>query len=196
VEGKEKRNAAKLRWRVRSHKTPFRCEVFEISQDDLEIDGKDKSYAYVVRPEAVVIVPVTDKGDIVVLKQYRYPVDQWCLEVPAGGTHDTGDESLERVARDELREEVGATAGVLTRIGSFYTSPSLTTEKCHVFLGESVCLTNAPERETTEAIKLEVRPAAQVLALAREGKMKTAPCALAVLMCESALRQRGYLGES
>lgn len=53
------------------------------------------------------IVPITKAGEMVLLRQYRYAVDEWCLEVPAGGTHDSGDASLEEVARKELREEVG-----------------------------------------------------------------------------------------
>lgn len=189
----EKPHANGNGWQVRKREHPFECEIFDICVDHLQVDGKKQSYAYVVSPPAVVIIPITNKGEIITVRQYRYPVEEWCIETPAGGTHDTADESLEEVARKELREEIGGSAEVWTRIGAFYTSPSLTTEKCHIFLAEGVRLTQTPDREPTEKIKIEVRSAAEVLQFAREGKMQTAPCALALLMCEPVLRERGYL---
>lgn len=191
--GKEKPNAAGLGWELKASDVPFEREVFSVQEDCLEIGNEQQRYAYIVRPEAVIIVPVTARGEIVMVRQYRYPIDEWCLEVPAGGTHDTGGESLEEVVRDELREEIGGTAKTLTHVGTFYTSPSLTSEKCHVFLAEKVVLEKKPDRETTEKIEIELRPVSQVVSLVRSGEMKTAPCALAVLLCEPLLRQRGYL---
>jgi ADP-ribose pyrophosphatase len=190
----EKPNAAALGWKVRANKIPFHGEVFDVREDTLAVDGREKTYAYVARPEAVVVVPVTPDGQIVTVRQYRYPTDQWCIEVPAGGTHDTGDESLAKVARDELEQEVGATAETLTHIASFYTSPSLTTEMCHVFLADNVRLDRKPDAETTEEIEVQAYPAGEVLRMAREGEMKTAPCALGVLLCEPALRRLGFVG--
>ncbi len=190
---KTKTEAKRIGWAIRSSDRPFRGEVFDIRQDQLEISGEEQSYAYVVRPNAVIIVPVTTDGQVVVLEQYRYPVDQWCLEVPAGGTHDTGDESLRQVAEKELREEVGATAKDFTHLGTFYTSPSLTDEKCHVFLAENVSLAQTPEREPSEKIHVKMVPADEAVTLARSGRMQNAPCAIALLMCEPALRAKGYL---
>ena len=180
-------------WSLQAGKTTFQCETFDVHQDELEVSGHRQNYAYLVSQPAVIIVPVTPSGEIVTLRQYRYPVDEWCIETPAGGTHDTGDKSLEDVARDELREEIGGTAEIWSEVGAFYTTPSVTTEKCHVFLAENVQLEQNPDREATEKIKIEPRPAAEVIRLAQQGKMQTAPCALAVLMCAPILRERGYL---
>jgi ADP-ribose pyrophosphatase len=189
----EKPNAARLGWHVRSSQMCFDRDVFQVREDALEVNRKQNSYAFVVRPAAVIIVPVSGEGKIITLRQYRYPIDEWCVEVPAGGTHDTGDESLQQVAREELRQEVGATAEMFTHVTSFYTSPSLTSENCHVFLAEKVRLTKKPETETTEEIRIELRAVTEVLELARQGKMKNGPCALAVLLCEPLLRQRKYI---
>jgi hypothetical protein len=116
------------------------------------------------------------------------------VEVPAGGNDSSPVSCVPRqVARDELGEEVGGTSDSLTYVACFYSTPALTTEKWHVFLAEGVRLANRPERETTEEIKVEVRSAREVVELARGGEMKTAPCALAVLLCEPLLRERGYI---
>ena len=190
----DKPNATAVGWRVRESETPFENETLSVRVDTIDLpDGKETRYGYLSRAPAVVIVPITRDGEMVIIRQYRYPVDDWCIEVPAGGTHDTGNETLEEVVRKELREEIGATCGVLTNVGSFYSAPSLTDEKCHVFLAENVDISREPKTESTEAIKIELRPADEVVEMARSGKMKNSPCALAVLWCEPLLRERGYL---
>lgn len=125
------------------------------------------------------------------LKQYRYAVDDWCLEVPAGGTHDTGAASLEEVTRKELREEVGATVKSLKYVDFFYTTNALSDEKCHVFLAEGVELGREQKTEASETIEVQRVPIEKALELARSGAVKTAACALAILLCEPHLQKLG-----
>jgi len=73
-------------------------------------DGDRFTYTYVEAAPAVFVVPVTETGDIVLIRQYRYTIDAWCLEVPAGGTWDRRGQDLIAVAHDELREEIGGVA--------------------------------------------------------------------------------------
>lgn len=188
-----KPNGLKAGWHCRASRYHFRNDICALREDDIELpNGTRHSYAYLERTEAVVIVPVTAAGEVILLRQYRYPIDQWCLEVPAGGTHDSGGCSLEEVARKELREETGAKAGTLTYVDFFYSANSLTDEKCHVYLAEGVVLSEEPEREGSESIEMKLVPAAEAVRLARTGAIKTAPCALALLMCESLLIKNGY----
>jgi ADP-ribose pyrophosphatase len=189
-QGGEKPEGSRAGWKQLGSATRFENEIFRVREDEVELaEGKKMKYAYVARDEAVVIVPVTDDGQVVLLRQYRYPVDEWCLEVPAGGTHDTGNEAIEEVAKKELREEIGAKARSLTYINFFYTTSSLTDEKCHVFVAEGVELSRKPKTEASEEIKFELVPIEQALEMARTGAMKTGPCALAVLLSEEHLRQ-------
>ena len=169
----------------------FENEQSVLREDRVRLpSGGTSDYAYLERADAVIIVPVTSKGEVVLLEQYRYPVNAWCLEVPAGGTHDTGDAALEEVVRKELKEEIGGTAAKLTYVTFFYSANAFSNEKCHVFLAEGVELEKKPQREESEAIRMRLVPVARALALAREGKMKTGPCALAVLLCERRLTGR------
>ena len=173
--------------------TRFENEICRLREDEVELEGGKKiKYAYLERDEAVIVVPVTSSGEVILLKQYRYPVDEWCLEVPAGGTHDSGDASLEEVVRKELREEVGATAKSLTHVGFFYSANSMTDEKCHVFLAEGVEISKEQKTETSEEITLQLTPAEKAIELARSGAMRTGPCALAVLLCEPLLSKLGH----
>ncbi len=186
---------AEAGWRRRKTKIRFRNPVFALREDKVRLPGgKRKRVAYLERTDAVIIVPVTRRGEMVLINQYRYSVDEWCLEVPAGGTHDKPNESLEDVARDELREEVGGVATSLTYVDFLYSATSLTNEKCHIFLAEGVVLSEEPEKQATEKIEVKLTPAKKALALVHAGKMKDGQCALAILLCEPILQAKGYLG--
>ena len=188
----DKPNGAAAGWKHRATKTRFENDIFRLREDEVELEGGKKiQYAYVERGEAVIVVPVTANGEMVLVKQYRYAVDQWCLEVPAGGMHDAGGASLEEVARKELREEVGGTAKSLTYVDFFYTANALSDEKCHVFLATDVTLEDKQETEPSETIELQLTPVEKAIELARGGAIKTAPCALAILMCEPLLAKLG-----
>jgi ADP-ribose pyrophosphatase len=145
------------------------------------------------RSDAVIVVPITRDGKMILIRQYRYPVDDRCLEVTAGGSHDTGDASLEDVVRKELQEEIGATCQEIKYITCFYTSSSITNEKCHVFLALDVAITGEQHSEETEDIEIQMESIERALHLARRGAVKTGPCALAILLCEYSLRERGLL---
>lgn len=188
----EKPNGSEAGWQFRACETRFENNICRLREDEVELEsGKKIKYAYLERDEAVIVVPVTPAGEVVMLKQYRYPVDEWCLEVPAGGTHDSCDAALEDVARKELREEVGATAKSLRYVDFFYSANSMTDEKCHVFLAEGVEIKKRQKTEATENIEVQLVAVAKAVELARSGAMKTGPCALAVLLCEPLLAQIG-----
>ncbi len=185
----------KAGWKRCKTKIRFRNKVFALREDKIELpDGKRKRFSYMERTDAVIVVPLTPAGELVAINQYRYSVDEWCLEVPAGGTHDKPNESLAEVARAELREEVGGVCETLTYVDYLYSASSLTDERCHVFLAEGVELAEEPEKEATEKIEVVVMPLNEALARVRAGEMKDGQCALAILLCEPLLLERGYLG--
>lgn len=187
--------AERAGWKRRKTKIRFRNKVFALREDKIELPGgQRKRFAYLERTEAVIIVPLTAAGEMVLINQYRYSVDEWCLEVPAGGTHDKPNESLEKVARAELREETGGRCEALTYVDYLYSASSLTDEKCHVFLAEGVELSEQPEKEATEKIEVVVMPLREALGRVHAGEMKDGQCALAILLCEPLLVARGYLG--
>src|SRR4028118_537423 len=157
--------------------------MFTLREDRLRIrGGAETTYAYMERSDAVIVVPVTRDGKMILIRQYRYPVDDWCLEVTAGGSHDTGDAPLEEIVRKEMHEEIGATCEELQYITCFYTSSSMTNEKCHVYLALGVEINEKADTEETEDIELQMEWLETALDLARRGAVKTGPCALAILL--------------
>jgi ADP-ribose pyrophosphatase len=171
----------------------FQNEMMILREDRLALPGgKEMAYAYVERGPAVIVVPVTAGGEIVLIRQYRYPVDEFCLEVPAGTARDARDLSLQEVAAKELCEEVGASCEQLERIGSFFSNSSMTDEECHIFLGTGAVLLREPKPEPSEKIEIVLKSAPDALELARAGQMRTGPAALAVLLAEMHFRRLGF----
>jgi len=90
---------------------------------------------------AVGIVAITDAGNVVLVEQYRPPVDQRVVELPAGLSGDIAgaeDEVLLEAAKRELLEETGYAAEEWTELGSGYSSPGLTDEEITLFLAKGL----------------------------------------------------------
>ncbi|MEO5953816.1 MAG: NUDIX hydrolase, partial [Chloroflexia bacterium] len=164
---------------------PFVTPWLVLRQDRVQIEnGPEIEYVYRVSKGAVLIVPVTHDGNMVLIKQYRYAVDTWCLEVPAGGMHDREGAPPETVALEELHEEAGATCENLILISSTYSNNSTTDELMHTYLATGVELHGYVQHEATEQIEVVTLPIAQAIQMARTGEMKDALSALAILQCE------------
>ncbi len=189
----DKPEAAKIGWQLRASAHPFQSPVNRLREDQLRVAGRgDIQYSYLERGDSVIIVPVTTDGRMALIRQYRYPVDAYCLELPAGCCRDMGATTLEDVARRELREEIGGVAGSLEYVTWFYSSSSISDEVCHIFLALGVVLSDEIDLEPGEHIQTVLTPVRDALALVRRGEMKTGTCALAILHCEGRLRAGGY----
>jgi ADP-ribose pyrophosphatase len=159
---------------------------YNVRQDQLRAgDGSELTYTVVETPGAVWIVPVTADGQLVLINQYRYTIDDWCLEIPAGNL-EPGLDTIGMAAR-ELREEIGGIAGRILPITEFFTMNGIGNEVAHVFLALDVVL-GEPQREVTEHITLHLVPVEEGLYMARTGQIKDGPSALAILLSEAALR--------
>ena len=82
---------------------------------------------------AVCVVPVTDEGEIIMERQFRYPFNEVLWEIPAGKLDKDEFDPLEAVKR-ELREETGYTAENYTYIGDYYPSPAILSEKISMYI--------------------------------------------------------------
>jgi ADP-ribose pyrophosphatase len=172
-------------WETLDSKFLWRSEWYSLRQDRVRTHaGHEFTYTIVDHPGAVWVVPVTTEGQIVLIRSYRYPVGDWCHEVPAGGL------SLgltpEDVARHELREEVGGTATKLRRVGQFYTSNGISNEVAYVYLATGVELAKT-QREPTELMEIHLVSVREAVRMARSGGITDGPSALALLRCEPLL---------
>lgn len=174
---------------ISSH-TAWSCPWYSIRQDEfITPDGTHGVYNIVEKEAAVWIVPVTVEGQVVLINHYRYTVDNWCWEVPAGSVKQN--QTLEKAAREELREEIGGTDAKLEYIGQFYTGNGICNEIGHIFLATQVVL-GETEREPAEIIEIHLKPITETLAMAKANQIDDGPSALAILLCADQLEK--YVG--
>jgi ADP-ribose pyrophosphatase len=127
-------------------------------------DGNQFERDVVHHPGAVVVVPVTDDGEVVLVRQYRAAIDRELLEIPAG-KRDVADEPVELTAARELEEEVGMRAASMVKLAEFYNSPGFCDEHSFLFLatGLTPCASSAQGNEerhmTIERVSLDSVPA-------------------------------------
>ncbi len=111
----------------------FSGQIIDVKIDSVVLpNGKKATREIVAHSPAVVIVPVDSKGNLIMVSQYRYPVNAQVLEFPAGGL-DEG-ESPRASAQRELREETGLASSKLINLGGFWSAPGFLTEYLHAFL--------------------------------------------------------------
>jgi ADP-ribose pyrophosphatase len=126
-------------------------------------DGTTFERDVVHHPGAVVVVPVTDDGEVILVRQYRAAIDGELLEVPAG-KRDVTDEPVELTAHRELEEEVGMKAGSMVKLAEFYNSPGFCDEHSFLFLATDLtpCATSFQGHEeqhmTIERVALDRVP--------------------------------------
>jgi ADP-ribose pyrophosphatase len=158
-----------------------------VRQDEITLpDGRPGVYNVVQHPGAVWIIPLTAAGEIIMLRHYRYTVDDWCWEVPAGGLQEGL--SMEESALAELREEVGGRAEWLEYFGDFYTANGICNEVAHIYIAGGVTL-GETDHEAAEVIEVHILPLEEVLSLAHANQISDGPSALALLLAEARLRQ-------
>lgn len=134
-------------------------------------------------PGAVAMVPVV--GDaIVLLRQYRAPVDAEMLELPAGKL-DVDGEDPAAAAERELAEEVGLVPGRLELVAEFYTGPGFTDERMHVFVATDcrpvARSPHGPEEEAAEVVLVPLDDVPEMIAEGRIEDAKTLVGLLALL---------------
>lgn len=132
--------------------------------------------------EAVAILPIRDDGKVILVNQFRVPINDWVLEVPAGRVEKG--EDLISAARRELREEAGYDADELVKVASIYTAPGYSDEILHVFLAKKLRYVGAsPEPgELIKIIELSVEEAFEKLIKAKYADAKTL---LAILLLKT-----------
>ncbi|NLW40225.1 MAG: NUDIX hydrolase [Tissierellia bacterium] len=111
----------------------YEGKIVNLRIDTVELPDKKYSKREIVEhPGAVGIIPITEDGSIILVEQYRKPVEKKLIEIPAGKI-EINEEPKETAIR-ELIEETGYKAGKMEYILEFYTSPGFTNEKIYLFL--------------------------------------------------------------
>lgn len=111
----------------------FGGRLLHVFFDEVRLpDGGTSTREYIKHPGASAVVPIFENGDVMMVKQFRYPMGQIFYEVPAGkiDAHETADDTAAR----ELREEAGLTCRKFQYVGHFYPGIGYSDEIIHIYL--------------------------------------------------------------
>lgn len=142
-------------------------------------NGKESFREIVKHPGAVAVVPVLDNGDIVMVRQYRYPVGDTMLEIPAGKL-DPGEAPEACVVR-ELAEETGYVSGHIRKLTAIYTTPGFSNEVIHIYLAKNLVMTEQHTDED-EFINVETYSQEQLKEMVATGVIQDAKTIIGLLL--------------
>jgi ADP-ribose pyrophosphatase len=134
-------------------------------------DGRETTREIVEHSECIAVVAVDEKDNVLLVRQYRTPIEKELLEIPAGGI-DTGEKPEEAVRR-EMQEETGFLPRKLVRLGGFYSAPGFCTEYLHLYLATDF-MPSRLHAEDTDEISLVRVAVKEIPALLTSGKIEDA----------------------
>ncbi|WP_400242129.1 NUDIX domain-containing protein [Niallia sp. JL1B1071] len=115
----------------------FSGRIIQVQVDEVELpNGKTSTRELVKHPGAVAVIAITDDNKLVMVEQYRKPLEKVIVEIPAGKLEKGEDPAL--CARRELEEETGYDCKSLELVSSFYTSPGFADEIIHVYVAKGL----------------------------------------------------------
>lgn len=143
-------------------------------------DGARIEYGVLESAGFAAVVPVTEDGCVVLVRQWRQPVEGFTLELPGGGV-EGGEDPLETVHR-ELLEETGYRAETFSHLASVHTSPGRATEVCYLFRCRAVRALSGPRPEPTEFVSVVEMPLSEAVRKVYGGEITAATTVLGLLM--------------
>lgn len=149
-------------------------------------NGKESGREVVEFSQAVAVVAITGEGQVLFVSQYRYPVGEVLLEIPAGKMDKN--ENPEECARRELKEETGYTASKMEKICEFYTTPGFTNELMHVFLAQGLT-TGEQSPDEDEFVKLEELAMGDAIQAIFDGTIRDGKTIAGLLAAQQMLRK-------
>lgn len=157
------------RWERLSSRTLAKTRIFDLDEVKFRhpVRETERDFVVINPPDWVNVIALTPDHQIVLVKQFRYGLDDFTLEIP-GGMIDQGEDYLVAGVR-ELREETGFEGGDARLLGSVDPNPAIQSNRSHLIMVTDAKPTAAIAWDPDEEIEVSLRPVDEVLKLARNG---------------------------
>ncbi len=163
-----------------SSELAYQAKIFRVTKDTAQLEnGAEVRRDVVHHSGGVCVVPLTDKNTVLMVKQYRYPMHEITLEIPAGKL-EAGEDPSECGLR-ELREEAGRTCGKYTSLGKLYPTPAYDTEIIYMYLAEELSEPEEQNLDEGEFLDVTEIPLEEAVQMVMDGKIPDAKTQLALL---------------
>jgi ADP-ribose pyrophosphatase len=161
----------------------YRGKILDLSLSSYRMaDGREANIEVVHHNGGAGALPVFDDGTVALVRQWRYPLGRYSLEIAAGRIEPG--QSPEETAAREVEEEVGYRARELTKIADFNVAPGYCEERIYVFIATGLEPTaqNLDDDEEVEVVRMKFEDA---LALVRSGEIDDAKSIITILLAAS-----------
>ena len=175
----EKENRTLKEKQLRSQ-TVFDGIVLHVKRDEVSLPNGSSAVREVIRHiGAVCVIPVTENNEVIVERQYRYPIDRVITEIPAGKLDSREEDRLSAIRR-ELLEETGYTADEWISLGDFHPAPAYSDEYISMYMARGL---HPGQRHLDEDEFLDVMtvPLAELVEDVMAGRISDAKTQTAVL---------------
>ncbi|MDJ1494744.1 NUDIX hydrolase [Cytophagaceae bacterium DM2B3-1] len=178
------------KWKTLRSEMVFDHRWYKVRKDEVQLpNGRILDDYYVsVRPEVVLVFPITADNEVIMVRQYKHGAGQILLELP-GGIVDTTDSSVEVAAKRELLEETGYYSEQWTKLAVIYDDPTKNTNQFHFYLAEGAYHTREQKLDHTEDIIVEKVPLAEVMHKAVQGEICVANSLAIILLALEKIKQ-------
>jgi ADP-ribose pyrophosphatase len=178
------------RWEKLGAEIRFKTRVFDVRGVRYRHAGRDSAREFFVidAPDWVNVVAVTPDDHLVLVRQFRFGIDGFSLELP-GGVMEHGEDPVTAGLR-ELREETGFAGRDARLLGSVHPNPAIQSNRCHFVLVEGVTCSHELAWDTDEEIHVTTEPVDEVLARAQRGEITHALVVDALFLFERWWREK------
>ena len=154
-----------------SHERVYNGKVFDVDRDRVRMpNGREVTVDVVRHPKSVVLLPMPEPGHVILIKQYRYAVNRWMWELPAGSV-DEG-EQPEAAARRECHEEIGKVPETIVRLAALHPTPGYCDEEMLFFRLSGLSVpSEAAESDEDEDIEAKAFMLADAREMVRRGEI-------------------------
>jgi ADP-ribose pyrophosphatase len=155
--------------KIISSKHVFNGRAVSLRVDTVELpSGRHTTREIVEHPACIVALPIDEQGNVLLVRQFRHPVNKSLLELPAGGIEEN--ETPVDAVRRELQEEIGFLPRKLEALGGFYSSPGFCTEYLYLFIATELTPSRLVASDTDE-IEVVPMPLARIPDLIASGEI-------------------------
>src|SRR5687767_3694379 len=157
------------RWLKLSQRAQLQTGIFDVIGTVYRHPARSAEREFVVirAPDWVNVIALTPDRHIVLVRQFRYGIDEFSLEIP-GGVIDPGEDPVVAGLR-ELEEETGYSGAPAKLLGAVHPNPAMQSNRCHFVFIEDAVKSHALKWDPDEELQVLTQPADEVLALAHSG---------------------------